>query len=53
MVSAVAIRRIDGAPGQVYYPLSVINLPEPTPDVNEVVVRMSAAALNHRDLFIR
>ena len=53
MVSAVAIRRIDGAPGEVYYPLSTISLPEPTPKANEVVVRISAAALNHRDLFIR
>ena len=53
MVSAIAIHRIDGAPGEVYYPLHILNLPEPTPQPNEVVVRISAAALNHRDLFIR
>ena len=53
MVSAVAIDRIDGAPGEVYYPLQVIDVPEPSPQASEVVVRISAAALNHRDLFIR
>lgn len=53
MVTAIAIRRIDGVPGEVYYPLHVINVPEPIPQPNEVVVRVTAAALNHRDLFIR
>jgi len=53
MPSAIAIRQIDGKPGQVYYPLEKINIPEPQPKDNEVVVRIAAAALNHRDLFIR
>jgi len=53
MPSAIAIRQIEGKPGSVYYPLQKIELPEPSPKENEVVVKMSAAALNHRDLFIR
>ncbi|KAF2435893.1 NAD(P)-binding protein [Tothia fuscella] len=53
MPSAIAIRQIDGKPGQVYYPLEKISLPEPQPKDNEVVITISAAALNHRDLFIR
>ena len=53
MPSAIAIRKIDGKPGQVYYPLETITLPAQTPKPHEVVVRISAAALNHRDLFIR
>jgi len=53
MPSAIAIRKIDGKPGQVYYPLEKINIPETQPKDNEVVIKISAAALNHRDLFIR
>ena len=53
MPKAIAIRKIDGKPGQVYYPLDTIELPEPKPKDNEVVVKITAAALNHRDLFLR
>jgi len=53
MPKAIAIRKVDGKPGQVYYPLEHIQLPEPSPTDNEVVVRITAAALNHRDLFLR
>jgi len=53
MPKAISIRKVDGKPGQVYYPLEHIQLPEPHPKDNEVVVRISAAALNHRDLFLR
>jgi NADPH:quinone reductase-like Zn-dependent oxidoreductase len=53
MPSAIAIRKIDGKPGKVYYPLEKISIPEPQPKDNEVVIQISAAALNHRDLFIR
>jgi NADPH:quinone reductase-like Zn-dependent oxidoreductase len=53
MPTAIAIRQIPGKPGQVYYPLEKITLPEPNPKANEVVIQISAAALNHRDLFIR
>lgn len=53
MPKAIAIRKIDGKPGKVYYPLDIINLPSPQPKDNEVVIRMTGAALNHRDLFLR
>jgi NADPH:quinone reductase-like Zn-dependent oxidoreductase len=53
MPKAVAIRKVDGKPGQVYYPLELVDLPDPKPKDNEVVVKIEAAALNHRDLFVR
>ncbi|KAF2010439.1 NAD(P)-binding protein [Aaosphaeria arxii CBS 175.79] len=53
MPSAITIKQVPGKPGQVYYPLEKITLPEPKPSENQVVVSISAAALNHRDLFIR
>ena len=56
MSKAVYISPIDGKPGkpgQVYYPLSQRTVPQPKPQGSEVVVKMSAASLNHRDLFLR
>ncbi|KAG9512816.1 NAD(P)-binding protein, partial [Aureobasidium melanogenum] len=53
MPAAISIRKVDGKPGQVYYPLEKINVPESTPKDNQVVVKITAAALNHRDHFIR
>ncbi|KAH8172878.1 zinc-binding dehydrogenase domain-containing protein [Sarocladium implicatum] len=42
-----------GKPGKVYYPLQLREVEKPVPGENEVLVRLKAAALNHRDLFIR
>ncbi|KAI9715029.1 MAG: hypothetical protein M1828_001065 [Chrysothrix sp. TS-e1954] len=53
MPNVLSIRKVDGKPGSVYYPLQCDNQPTRSPKDNEVVVRMHAAALNHRDLFIR
>lgn len=53
MPTALVIKKIDGKPGSVYYPLEHKNIPTRQPKDNEVVIRMQAAALNHRDLFIR
>ncbi|KAJ5899288.1 hypothetical protein N7495_004032 [Penicillium taxi] len=56
MSKAVYISPIDGKPGkpgQVYYPLTVRTLPKPTPQNSELLVKLSAASLNHRDLFLR
>lgn len=39
--------------GKVYYPLQLQIISKPTPGPNELLVKMSAAALNHRDFFIR
>ncbi|KAF2849774.1 NAD(P)-binding protein [Plenodomus tracheiphilus IPT5] len=53
MPSAIVIKQIEGKPGKVYYPLEKITLPEPQPKENDAVITLTAAALNHRDLFIR
>lgn len=56
MSKAIFISPIDGKPGkpgQVYYPLSLQNLPQPTPQGRELLVKMTAASLNHRDVFLR
>lgn len=53
MPKAIAVRKIDGKPGSVYYPLETVEIPTPTPGPNDVVIKLAAAALNHRDLFIR
>ncbi|KAH8884792.1 NAD(P)-binding protein [Thozetella sp. PMI_491] len=54
MPLALTIQKIEGGkPGQVYYPLQLKQVPKPTPGEGEVLVRITAAALNHRDLFIR
>lgn len=36
MPSAIVIKKIDGKPGKVYYPLEKITIPEPKPEQNEV-----------------
>jgi len=38
MPSAIAIRKIEGKPGQVYYPLEKITVPEPKPKDDEVPI---------------
>jgi len=53
MPKAISISEIEGKPGQVYYPLSLDEVPKKSPKDGEVVVKIQAAALNHRDLFIR
>ena len=53
MPKAIAVRKVDGKPGQVYYPLDLIDLPDQKPKDDQVVVKITAAALNHRDLFVR
>ncbi|KAJ5679180.1 hypothetical protein N7462_007424 [Penicillium macrosclerotiorum] len=56
MSKAIYISPIDGKPGkpgQVYYPLSLRTLPQPSPQGKELLVKLTAASLNHRDLFLR
>jgi hypothetical protein len=38
MPSAIAIKKIDGKPGKVYYPLEKITIPEPKPQDNQVTI---------------
>ncbi|KAL5594589.1 uncharacterized protein BROUX77_007936 [Berkeleyomyces rouxiae] len=49
----LTIEKIDGKPGQVYYPLKLNHVDIPKAGHGQVVVKMLAASLNHRDLFIR
>ena len=53
MPKAIAIRRVEGPPGKVYYPLEYVDLPEQPLEPRQTAIKIQAAALNHRDLFIR
>ncbi|PLB55768.1 putative alcohol dehydrogenase [Aspergillus steynii IBT 23096] len=53
MSKALYLTQVDGKPGQVYYPLNTQTKPAPTPQGRELLIRMTAAALNHRDVFLR
>lgn len=53
MSRSLTIQKIDGKPGQVYYPLQLHDTPKPVPGPGELLVKIHAAALNHRDLFVR
>ncbi|KAI0482720.1 zinc-binding dehydrogenase [Xylariaceae sp. FL0804] len=53
MSRVVSIKHVPGKPGQVYYPLELGWRDKPTPGPGELLLRMHAAALNHRDLFTR
>ncbi|KAL2177595.1 uncharacterized protein P884DRAFT_199693 [Thermothelomyces heterothallicus CBS 202.75] len=53
MPYSLTVKKIEGKPGQVYYPLQLNTVPIPTPGPNQVLVKLAAAALNHRDLFVR
>ena len=39
--------------GQIYYPLKLNLVAKPEPGPNELLVKIEAAALNHREIFIR
>ncbi|KKA29612.1 hypothetical protein TD95_000665 [Thielaviopsis punctulata] len=49
----LTLEKVDGKPGQVYYPLKCTTVDPPKPGPGQIVVHMLAVALNHRDLFIR
>ncbi|KAI1105282.1 oxidoreductase [Jackrogersella minutella] len=53
MPQALTIKKVHGKPGQVWYPLQINQVPKPKPGPNELLIRIHAAALNHRDFFIR
>ncbi|KAI1128025.1 oxidoreductase [Nemania abortiva] len=53
MPHALTIREKKGKGGNIYYPLHLSLVPKPTPGPGELLVKLEAAALNHRDLFIR
>ncbi|KAK3687287.1 hypothetical protein B0T22DRAFT_438936 [Podospora appendiculata] len=53
MPLSLTIKQVEGKPGQVYYPLHLTDNSIPTPGPAQLLIKLSAAALNHRDLFIR
>ena len=53
MPHALTIREKKAKAGQVYYPLQLKLVSKPSPGPNELLVKIEAAALNHRDFFIR
>lgn len=53
MPHTLTIKKKKGKAGQVYYPLQLNLVPKPSPGPHEVLIKMEAAALNHRDHFIR
>ncbi|KAI1195910.1 oxidoreductase [Nemania serpens] len=53
MPYALTIRQKRGKAGDIYYPLHLQLVLKPTPGPGELLVKLEAAALNHRDLFIR
>lgn len=56
MPKAIFLEPIDGKPGkpgQVYYPIVQKTVPPPTVSGSQLIIKLAAAALNHRDLFLR
>ncbi|KAG6040548.1 hypothetical protein E4U41_000184 [Claviceps citrina] len=53
MSRVLHLQKTDGRPGQVYYPLRIKHVPMPTVGPKQLLVRMDAVALNHKDLFTR
>ncbi|KAI1399166.1 hypothetical protein F4819DRAFT_429738 [Hypoxylon fuscum] len=53
MPRSLTVKQIEGKPGVVYYPLQLNEVPKPVPGPGELLVKIHAASLNHRDFFIR
>ncbi|KAJ1331470.1 zinc-binding alcohol dehydrogenase/oxidoreductase [Microdochium nivale] len=53
MPKSLTIKKTEGKPGVVFYPLELNDIAKPQPGPNEVLVKIHAAALNHRDFFQR
>ncbi|KAI1150216.1 NAD(P)-binding protein [Nemania diffusa] len=53
MSRSITLKKIAGKPGKVYYPLQLNHNPKPVPGPGELLIRLQAAALNHRDHFQR
>lgn len=53
MSRTLTIKKVPGKPGQVYYPLELTTRSIPTPGTGQLLVKIHAAALNHRDFFQR
>ena len=53
MPHKLTVKHKRGKAGAVYYPLQLHAVPKPTPGPGQLLVKVAAAALNHRDVFIR
>ncbi|CZS88375.1 related to alcohol dehydrogenase [Rhynchosporium agropyri] len=53
MPKAIVMQHIEGKPGKVYYPLVIKDIPTPSPGPKDLTIQIHAAALNHRDFFLR
>ncbi|KAK4119651.1 oxidoreductase [Parathielavia appendiculata] len=53
MPHKLTVKHKRGKPGAVYYPLQLHAVPKPCPGSGQLLVKIAAAALNHRDIFIR
>ncbi|ETS82677.1 hypothetical protein PFICI_04553 [Pestalotiopsis fici W106-1] len=53
MSRTLTLKKTPGKPGQVYYPLELSTKPVPKPGPGQLLVKIHAAALNHRDFFQR
>ncbi|KAI1344976.1 NAD(P)-binding protein [Xylariaceae sp. FL0016] len=53
MSRSLILQKTEGKPGQVYYPLQLKTVSKPVPTEGQLLIRIHAAALNHRDYFIR
>ncbi|KAL8369692.1 hypothetical protein RB595_000162 [Gaeumannomyces hyphopodioides] len=54
MPHMLTLKHKRGKPGAVYYPLQLTAVPKPSaPGPGQLLLRVRAAALNHRDVFIR
>lgn len=53
MPHTLTIRQKKAKAGQIYYPLQLNLVSKPSPGPNELLVKVHATALNHRDYFIR
>jgi hypothetical protein len=42
MPKSISISPVPGVPGQVYYPLSIDNVPKPTPKGTELLIKLHA-----------
>jgi len=50
---AIVMSESQGKPGEVWHPLSISNFPLPSPGKDQVLIKINAVSLNHRDIWIR
>ncbi|MCJ1443565.1 MAG: hypothetical protein MMC23_004064 [Stictis urceolatum] len=51
--NTLTLKKVDGKPGRVWYPLQIQEAPTPSPSANQLLLRPTHLSLNHRDIFLR